>query len=196
MNKRLILVLTVLLFGILCVSATAYKDVSRLILNGTFKYAPEEVRKLSADLTDSERKSLYTWNRVSPVGGLLMNMVLGFGSGSFSQKDTGYGVLFLCGDTICTGMIIWNFLKNGGENIHNELYGDGGVSDDFTLAKVGLIAAAALRVWQSIRAVTYANSYNSKLAYALRYDSTPSVALLPFSKDGQTGLTLSAKFSY
>ena len=42
----------------------------------------------------------------------------------------------------------------------------------------------------------YANSYNSKLAYALRYDSTPSVALLPFSKDGQTGLTLSAKFSY
>ena len=41
MNKRLILVLAVLLFGILCVSATAYKDVSRLILNGTVKYAPE-----------------------------------------------------------------------------------------------------------------------------------------------------------
>ena len=94
-------------------------------------------------------------------------------------------------------MIIWNFLKNGGENIHNELYGDGGVSDDFTLAKVGLIAAAALRVWQSIRALTYAKSYNSKLAYALGYESdAPTFALLPFSKDGQTGLTLSAKISY
>ena len=92
-------------------------------------------------------------------------------------------------------MIIWNFLKNSGENIHNELYGDGGVSDDFSLALAGLIGALALRVWQTIRPIGYAKSYNSKLAYSLHLDA-PQIAIVPKSGELETEITLSATISY
>ena len=152
--RKLLIIFIALIVCVAALSADAYKDVSRMIANGYVKTSPDEIRALSSALSQDQKKSLYIWNRAETVFPVLMNSVLGFGSGSMSQGDRLHGMIFLCGDVLCTGLIAWNFIKNSGENIHNELYGDGGVSDDFTLAAVALGAAAALRVWQTIRAVT------------------------------------------
>ena len=194
--KRILLIITIVLIACTStLSADDYKDVNRLIKSGYVKYDPEAVRQLSAGLSQSQKESLYIWNRVSLLEGVLFNSLLGFGSGSFKQGDNLHGIIFLCGDTICTGLIIWNFLKNSGENIHNELYGDGGVSDDFSLALAGLIGGLALRIWQTIRPIGYAGSYNSKLAYALHLDA-PQIAIVPKYGELETEVTLSATISY
>ena len=192
--RKLLIIFIALTVCVAALSADAYKDVSRMIANGYVKTSPDEIRALSSALSQDQKKSLYIWNRAETVFPVLMNSVLGFGSGSMSQGDRLHGVIFLCGDVICTGLIAWNFIQNSGENIHNELYGDGGVSDDFTLAAVALGAAAALRVWQTIRAVTYARQYNSKLSYALGLDSPVTAFVLP-DKDGPV-VTFSAGISY
>ena len=194
--KRILLIITILLIA--CTSALFaddYNDVNRLIKNGYVKSDPETIRQLSAGLSWSQKESLYTWNNVSTLEGVLFNSLLGFGSGSFQQKDTLHGIIFLCGDTVCTGLIIWNFVKNAGENINNELWGDGGISDDYSLALAGLIGGLALRVWQVIRPIGYAKKYNGKLAYALNLD-TPQVAIIPKSGELETEVTLSATISY
>ena len=192
--RKLLMILIALTVCVAALSADAYKDVNRLIANGYVKTNPDEIRALSSALSQDQKNSLYIWNRAETVFPVLMNSVLGFGSGSMSQGDRLHGVIFLCGDVICTGLIAWNFIKNSGENIHNELYGDGGVSDDFTLAAVALGAAAALRVWQTIRAITYARQYNSKLSYALGLDSPVTAFVLP-DKNGPV-VTFSAGISY
>ena len=192
--RKLLILFIALTVCIAALSADAYKDVSRMIANGYVKTNPDEIRALSSALSQDQKKSLYIWNRAETVFPVLMNSVLGFGSGSMRQGDHLHGVIFLCGDVLCTGLIAWNIIKNSGENIHNELDGDGGVSDDFTLAAVALGAAAALRVWQTIRAITYARQYNSKLSYALGLDSQVNAFILP-DKNGPV-VTFSAGISY
>ena len=58
-----------------------------------------------------------------------------------------------------------------------------------------LIAAAGMRVWQSIRPFTYANKKNAKLKTSLGLDGT-TVALAPLVTDDGLGLVLSAKIRY
>lgn len=192
--RKLLIVIIALTICIAAVYADAYKDVNNMISKGYVKTDPEQIRALSSALTQDQKQSIYLWKRADLVGPVLMNSVLGFGSGSMRQGDHLHGVIFLCGDVLCTGLIAWNIIKNSGENIHNELYGDGGVSDDFTLAAVALGAAAALRVWQTIRAITYARQYNSKLSYALGLDSQVNAFILP-DKNGPV-VTFSAGISY
>ena len=194
--KRILLIITIILIA--CTSvlyADAYSDAGRLIKSGYVKHDPEAVRQLSAGLSQSQKESLYTWNKVSALEGVLFNSLLGFGSGSFQQKDTLHGIIFLCGDTICTSLIIWNIVKNGGENFRNEVSGQGGISDDYSLALAGLIGGLALRVWQAIRPIGYARKYNGKLAYALNLN-TPQIAIIPKYGELETEVTLSATISY
>lgn len=194
--KRILLIITIILMACICpLFADDYNDVNRLIKYGYVKSDPEAIRQLSAGLSQSQKESLYVWNNVSTLEGVLFNSLLGFGSGSFQQKDTLHGIIFLCGDTVCTGLIIWNFVKNAGENFRNEVSGQGGISDDYSLALAGLIGGLALRVWQVIRPIGYARKYNGKLAYALNLD-TPQIAIVPTYKDMRTEVTLSATISY
>ena len=192
--RKLFTIILILTLCVAAVSADAYRDVNNMISKGYVKTDPEQIRALSSSLTQDQKQSLYLWKKADLVGPVLMNSVLGFGSGSMRQGDSLHGVIFLCGDVLCTGLIVWNILKNGGENIHNELYGDGGVSDDFTLAAVALGAAAALRVWQTIRAVSYARQYNSRLSYALGLEPQVNAFILP-DTNGPV-LTFSAGISY
>ena len=194
MRKRFFITLFVLLVAAASVSANAYQDANRLIKNGYVKSDPDAIRALVPQLTDSEITSLYTWNKVDVFGPVLMNSALGFGSGSLSQKDTVHGLIFLAGDTVFTGMIVWNFLRNAGINFSTEVSGEGGFYDDYTLALAGLIGAAALRVWQGIRAAAYAKRYNGRLSYALGLDNA-SVAVMPVIRNEGTGFSVGARIA-
>ena len=180
---------------IAAVFADAYRDVNVMINSGYVKYDPESIRAISDGLTQDQKESIYMWRHVSPVGGALFNAVMGFGSGSFSQGDTGHGIIFLCGDTICTGLIIYDILRVSGENIRRSLYGDGAATDEMPFALAGLIGALVLRIWQTIRPIQYARNYNSKLAYSLNLDS-PKIAFVPLAGDIKTEVTISATISF
>ena len=147
--------------------------------------------KVSPQLTQSQKNSIYTWKRVSPITGAAMNLFLGFGSGSSMQGDKLHGTIFMIGDVICTGLIVFDLIKHSGEEFNHSLYG-GDKAGEMTLAIIGLVGAAGLRVWQTIQPIVYARQYNAKLRNALGMDD-PTFAMLPvYTKDG-LGLTLSAR---
>ena len=193
MKKKL---LVISLFVIICAAfafADAYKDVNRYLNQGLSDQNVIKIKELAPELTQQQKESIYKWRKVDVVFPFLENTFLGFGSGSFSQGDTTHGIIFLAGDTLCLGLVGYNIIVNGWENFINGITGKGGTSDDMTLAKVGLIAALGLRVYQAIRPFTYAKKYNAKLADAIGLET--KVALVPTSKDG-VGMAVSAKVSY
>jgi hypothetical protein len=193
MKKKLLIIS---LFVIICAAfafADAYKDVNNYINQGLSDQNVIKIKELAPELTQQQKESIYRWRKVDTVFPFLENTFLGFGSGSFSQGDSTHGIIFLAGDTLCLGLVGYNIISNGWENFINGITGKGGSKDDMTLAKIALIGALGLRVYQAIRPFTYAKNYNAKLKDAIGLET--KVALVPTSKDG-VGMAVSAKVSY
>ena len=189
MKKKALMIMIVALLCAGALFADAYKDVNKYINSGLSDKNLQMVAQLSPQLTQ-EQKELVEHGNLERI--LMMNTFLGFGSGSFNQGDDGMGILFLAGDTLCTGIIIYDILATGWDNFIKEIGGKGGAGSDLNAAKIALIAAAGLRVWQAIRPFTYANSKNAKLKTALGLDEV-SVAFAPMMTDDGMGFVLSAK---
>ena len=191
MKKRLVIISLLILVCAAVVFADAYKDVNNYISRGLSAENIAKIKELAPQLTQKQKNSIYEWKKVPTMFPFLSNTFLGFGSGSFSQGDSMHGIIFLVGDTICLGAVAYNIIKNGWDNFISATGGKTKGSDDVTIAKIALFAAAGLRVYQAIRPFTYAKDYNGKLEDALGLNTT--VALVPtFSKDGM-GMMLSAK---
>jgi len=189
--KKVLIILLVALVCAVVLYADAYKDANKLIKQGLKDSNIQKIREISVNLTPDEKDSLYTWNKVSIIGPFLSNLFLGFGSGSTSQGDTLHGAIFLAGDAVFTGMIIYDIVKHGIDEFnHSVFHGDG--AGDMTVAMIGLIGIAGLRVYQAIRPFVFANRYNGKLREALNLDS-PTVAFLPVQTKEGVGLGLSAR---
>jgi len=187
-------VLIILLVAFVCAAvlyADAYKDANKLIKQGLKDSNIRQIKEISLSLTPDQKQSLYTWNKVSTIGPFLSNLFLGFGSGSTRQGDTLHGVLFLAGDAVFTGMIIFDIVKHGVDEFNHSVF-HGDAAGDMTMAMIGLIGIAGLRIYQAIRPFIYANGYNGKLRDALNLDSA-SVAFLPVQTKGCVGLSLSAR---
>lgn len=195
MNKKIFVAMLIALLCFGALFADAYKDASKYLKANLSDQNLQKVAELSPQLTQDQKEYLYKWNKVDTVMPFAMNLVLGFGSGSFSQGDDGMGILFLAADTLCTGAIIYDILATGWDNFINSITGKGGGAGELKIAGVALIAAAGMRVWQSIRPFTYANKKNTKLKGALGLDGT-SVALAPVISDDGMGLALTAKIRY
>lgn len=192
MKRRVIFVVILALICICNAHADAYRDVNKYISQGLSDQNIQKIKELSPQLTQKEKDSIYTWKRVSPLAGAGFNLVAGFGAGSFSQGDRLHGVIFLAGDAICTGLIIYDIVKHGVDEFNHSLFG-GDAAGDMQLAMIGLIGAAGLRVWQTVQPIFYAKKYNAKLKDALGMDGA-SVAMLPtLTRDGGLGMTLSAR---
>ncbi|MBO4394180.1 MAG: P13 family porin [Spirochaetales bacterium] len=192
MKKKALIIMIVALLCAGALFADAYKDVNKYINSGLSDKNLQMVAELSPQLTQEQKESIYRWKHVPVVMPFMMNTFLGFGSGSFNQGDDGMGILFLAGDTLCTGIIIYDIMATGWDNFIKEIGGKGGAGSDLNAAKIALIAAAGLRVWQAIRPFTYANSKNAKLKTALGLDEV-SVAFAPMMTDDGMGFVLSAK---
>lgn len=195
MKKKLLIASLLILICVAFAFADAYKDVSKYINLGLSDYNAAKIKELSPQLTQQQKEYLYKWNQVGTVFPFLENTFIGFGSGSFSQKDTVHGIIFLAGDTLCLGLVGYNIIKNGWDNFINGISGKGGTADDMTLAKVALFGALGLRVYQAVRPFIYANKYNTKLKDSLGLDGT-AVALVPTPAKEGLGMTVSAKVSF
>ena len=192
MKRRVIFVMILALVCICSAQADAYKDVNKYISQGLSDQNILKIKELSPQLTQKEKDSIYTWKKVSPLAGAGFNLVAGFGAGSFSQGDGLHGTLFLIGDAICTGLIIYDIVKHGVDEFNHSLFG-GDAAGDMKLALIGLIGGAGLRIWQTVHPFIYAKKYNAKLRDALGMDGT-TVALLPaFNREGGLGMTFAAR---
>lgn len=190
-------VLVIMLLALVCASmlfADAYKDANKIVKQGLKDSNIQKIKELSLQLTADQKQSLYTWNKVSTVGPFLSNLFLGFGSGSTRQGDTLHGLIFLAGDVVFTGLIIYDVVKHGIDEFNHAVF-HGDAAGEMTAAMVGLIGIAGLRIYQAIRPFVYAKNYNGKLRDALNLDSA-SVAFLPVrTKDG-VGYSLSARIPF
>ena len=192
MRKKALVIMIVAMLCAFALFADAYKDVNKYINSGLSDKNLEKVAELSPQLTQEEKESIYRWKKVSTVMPFAMNLVLGFGSGSFSQGDDGMGILFLAGDTLCTIAIAYDIMSTGWDNFINSFSGKGGETKELGIAKIALITAAGLRVWQAIRPFTYANKKNAKLRTALGLEET-KVAITPFVTEEGMGFMFAAK---
>lgn len=187
-------VLVIMLLALVCASmlfADAYKDANKIVKQGLKDSNIQKIKELSLQLTADQKQSLYMWNKVSTVGPFLSNLFLGFGSGSTRQGDTLHGLIFLAGDVVFTGLIIYDVVKHGIDEFNHAVF-HGDAAGEMTAAMVGLIGIAGLRIYQAIRPFVFAKSYNGKLRDAPNLDSA-SVAFLPVrTKDGMV-LSLSAR---
>ena len=195
MRKRILVVLVLALLCTFFVFADAYKDANKYLRANLSDQNLQKVAELAPQLTQDQKEYLYKWNKVDTVMPFAMNLVLGFGSGSFSQGDDGMGILFLVLDTACTGIVIYDIVATGWDNFVNSISGKGDTTKELKASKIALIAAAGIRVWQSIRPFTYANRKNTKLKSALGLDGT-TVAFAPIVTDEGMGIALSAKIRY
>ena len=191
-------VLVIALIGLICafaVFADAYKDVNSLIARGLSEENLKKIAELSPQLTQEQKESIFRWKKVPTFLPACMNIFLGFGSGSFDQGDDGMGIAFLVGDVLCAGIVAYDIVTVGWENFINSLTGKGGGPQELSLAKIALIAAGGLRIWQGIRPFTYASSKNAKLKTALGLNDV-AVGLAPVLTEDGPGFALSAKFSF
>ena len=195
MKKKMLIISLILIVCAAFAFADAYQDVNKYLNQGLSDANVAKIKELSPQLTEQQKKSIYTWKKVDVVFPFLENTFLGFGSGSFSQGDTTHGIIFLAGDLVGFGLVAYNIMTTSWDNFIGSITGKGGSDGDMTLAKVGLIGVLGLRVYQAIRPFTYSKNYNAKLKDAIGYNET-AVAILPTkTKDGM-GMTLSAKVSF
>ncbi len=195
MKRKLVIILLMTLLCAGAVFADAYKDANKLLRANLSDQNLQKVAELAPQLTQDQKEYLYRWNKVDTVMPFALNLVLGFGSGSFSQGDDGMGILFLALDTACTGVIIYDIVATGWDNFQKSISGKGGSTTELKASKIALIAAAGIRVWESIRPFTYAKKKNTKLKSALGLDGA-TVALTPLVTDDGMGFALSAKIRY
>ena len=169
-----------------------FKQTDELIqddLSANFQLIQNNAKQLSPE----ERKALFDTNERNPVSGVLLNILPGFGVGSFVNGDTGTGVIQLVLDLVGTAGVATYFIDqalasawiesnmqywvpdpDGTDDVFGEygnFYIDGQIYYPRTdwpiyVGVGGLIFYGASRVVSSLIAGTY-GSYNEDLGSAL-----------------------------
>lgn len=123
----------------------------------------KKVHELSEFLTPEQRIYCYEENERSGVGPFFLNMLLGFGIGSFVQGDKGFGHMQLWGD-ICGYALMIPGLCMMFKGNEDTLMG-GAVLTTIDSAAVGIVGTINL-----IRPWFYANKQNRTLKRAMRLE--------------------------
>jgi hypothetical protein len=140
---------------------------------------------------------------------VFLNIIPGFGVGSFSQKDSLGGSICLGGDLAGVGLITFGAVEvlvgttgaiTGG--FFGALLGtktdttkeERMVSQGATLALIGSAVGLGTKIFGIIRPITYAHHYNNEHGLAISVSPT----ILPTSEEGKDSLSpgLSLQLSY
>jgi hypothetical protein len=110
----------------------------------------ENIELISAGvkvLSDEQRFMLYQIHKKTPWEGFALNMLVGFGAGSFYQGESGHGTILLAADLMAIAMVTSGYFIS-----HQNMFIPGGV----LLFSISRIAGAILPF-------IHANNYNRKL---------------------------------
>jgi len=181
----------------------AFLTVSALINDGLNKNF-FQIQQEALNLTNSQRLMLTGLQENKFGVPLALNLLLGFGIGSFVQHDTLGGVIGFAGDTAGAVVLIIYFVKiikasdwlsSRIDELDSQVMADPvrlreldraeaeynkKIEDAFSLIGISAGILAAVRVFQIVKPITYSNWYNNKLKQALynnniAFDFSPSV---------------------
>jgi len=125
----------------------------------------DEIQKESSQLSLTDREALFGKNKKKGAAGfVLLDLVPGFGLGSYIQGDVGFGVTQTILDGVGWGLI---FLSTSNE-------------DEIQIFPVlGVLTIITSRVMSWIFPFTFQASYNKKLKSALNLDKNISYSIDP-----------------
>lgn len=150
------------------------------------------VQQYSANLSDSQKYSIFETKKSSGTIPFLVNFVLGCGIGSYIQGDTVGGTIALCADLGGYALVIGGALSAASSTVSTDATGAG---IGATVAVAGYVTLIANRIFTCIRPFTYASGYNKRLSSAL-YAST-SFAMVPaVNEKGQAEVMLVGKVNF
>ncbi len=122
-------------------------------------YKNEDVlSQLSLDLTGIEKYILYVDYKKDATLPFVLNTFLGYGIGSFVQRDFLGGGIALAGGLIGTGLITYGAIV-----MPLNLLTMGQVSTGIYTLVAGGIIIIGTRIFEMIRPLTYAKAFNEKL---------------------------------
>jgi len=171
-------------------SRESFSLVSMLIRDGLNRNF-EEIQQESFNLTANQRLILFHRHQDRLVTPLALNVLLGFGIGSFTQRDMTGGLIGLAGDTTVFALIVSGFIY--GFNTTSRHSGNvlGG------LFSAGLIISPASRIFQIVRPITFSERYNNSLRTALFHDGDLSFNISPaVDSNGNSNVTMALRYRF
>lgn len=91
-------------------NAESISTIQNLIEDSLFSNE-DTIASEARQLSLPERMLLYDKYEKSVVGPVLLNMILGYGIGSYRQGDTGFGVMSTLTDLTCNAMILTSLIQ-------------------------------------------------------------------------------------
>jgi hypothetical protein len=196
---------------------TSLPEVSALIRNGLNKNYDSILQK-SSGLSDQQR--LYLYDRNSKTAGLpaVLNGLVGFGIGSYIQRDMVGGIVGSVGDGLGIILMISSadyFKKTGWSLSSSDFTDKNGLYDNdkyqaalksaqkksqdaletaTALIVTGSVILTASRVFGIIKAYTFTNSYNRTLKDALNYYGMSFNIAPSFDMDGNGKVAAAVSF--
>lgn len=132
----------------------------------------QKIYEISEYLTPEQRLYLYEDNESSAVGPFFLNMLVGFGIGSFVQGDKGFGHMQLWGDIAGYALAfsgIFTYIDALNDYEDDNDYEDK-VMAGTALMTVGFLVAGTFNTINLIRPWFYANKKNKTLKRAMRVE--------------------------
>ncbi|MCR5401046.1 MAG: P13 family porin [Treponema sp.] len=125
----------------------------------------KDISELTPFLTVEQREEFYSENERLGIGPFLLNLLIGFGAGSFRQGDKAIATLQFWGDFVGWGLMIPGMIvsQNAAKDADVEAAKTG-----TTLTTIGSLVTLAVAIPALIRPWTFANNRNERLRKALK----------------------------
>ena len=180
------------------------ENITNILKASGLKKSFEQIRTESAYLSFDQKEQIFSLYKSDPLAPFLLNWLIGFGVGSFIQKDYLSGGLCLTADIASfglgiAGLILWqkefysmaNEAKQNAGGLLGMLF-SGAKAMPFLIAD-GILSIAS-RVYGMIAPWVHGTLYNKRLEQALRIgEARLSVAPLVMP-DASCGLALRLEF--
>ena len=184
------------------------ENITNILKASGLKKSFEQIRTESAYLSFAQKEQLFSLHKNKPLAPFLLNGLIGFGVGSFIQKDYLSGGLCLTADIASfglgiAGLIAWQkefySMANKAEQSADELLSgllgmlfSGAKAMPFLIA--GGILSIASRAYGMVSPWVYGALYNKRLEQALRIGEA-RLSLAPLvMPDASCGLALRLEF--
>ena len=197
----------------------SFQKINFLIRNGLNKNFLQ-IQQESLTLTNTQKLTLYGLNENKFGTPLALNLLLGFGIGSFVQSDIVGGVIGLLGDVTGYFVLITYFVKIGNASnwlnsrtneLSKQILADPirasrlkeiqaeynkKISDALPLIGISAGILAVSKVIEIIMPITYSPRYNNKLKEALNYGELSFKFLPSIDINGNGGLTFAMNYNF
>lgn len=153
-----------LCFFVLCAAGTAQTAAEKVadLIRGGLSRNRDEIEAESALLTESEKTQIYRDFLKNPAFPFCLNLIVGFGLGSFIQGDAAGGLISAGCDLLGFGLLFTGTLLYG-IGILDLMFGGTMPAGASATLFGGLAIVTGSRIFESIRPFFFAGRYNAEL---------------------------------